>query len=102
MATACIKRFVPNWSAKYVPARKRLDAIPSGPRQPLNLHQISYRVQGSVQGVFFRAYTVKKAQQIGLTGFVQNASDGSVSTQPSIARCSPFIESNPLTIFVYR
>jgi len=36
------------------------------------------RVYGKVQGVFFRASTQEKAQELGLTGFVQNENDGSV------------------------
>ena len=33
-------------------------------------------VYGLVQGVFFRASTVKKAQELGLTGWVRNGKDG--------------------------
>lgn len=36
------------------------------------------RVHGKVQGVFFRASTQEKAQELGLTGFVQNEPDGTV------------------------
>lgn len=39
-------------------------------------HQIY--VKGKVQGVFFRDYTKKKADQLGLKGTVQNMPDGSV------------------------
>jgi acylphosphatase len=35
-------------------------------------------VKGKVQGVFFRAYTKKKAEELGLNGFVKNVKDGSV------------------------
>lgn len=35
-------------------------------------------VRGRVQGVFFRATTLEKAQGIGLAGFVMNQPDGSV------------------------
>lgn len=35
-------------------------------------------VSGLVQGVFFRANTQKKAQKLGLTGWVKNLSDGRV------------------------
>lgn len=31
-----------------------------------------------MQGVFFRASTQEKAQELGLTGFVQNEDDGTV------------------------
>jgi acylphosphatase len=36
------------------------------------------RVTGRVQGVFFRAWTQQQARDLGLTGWVRNASDGSV------------------------
>jgi len=36
------------------------------------------RVYGKVQGVGFRYYTHKKANQLGLKGFVKNKPDGSV------------------------
>ena len=41
---------------------------------------IRRRVQffGRVQGVFFRANTQRKAQELGVTGWVRNADDGSV------------------------
>lgn len=37
-------------------------------------------VHGRVQGVSFRYYTVQKAQQLALTGWVRNRSDGTVET----------------------
>ncbi|KAF2195096.1 Acylphosphatase [Zopfia rhizophila CBS 207.26] len=40
--------------------------------------RISYKVDGDVQGVSFRYYTCKEARSIGVTGFVYNASDGTV------------------------
>lgn len=36
------------------------------------------KVTGRVQGVFFRAFTQKTAQDLQLNGFVQNQEDGSV------------------------
>jgi len=39
---------------------------------------ITLRVYGHVHGVFFRASTKEKAQELGLTGFVQNEADGTV------------------------
>jgi acylphosphatase len=36
------------------------------------------RIQGRVQGVYFRASTVAEAQRFALTGWVRNCSDGSV------------------------
>ena len=35
-------------------------------------------VRGRVQGVYFRKFTVENARKLGLTGFAQNMSDGSV------------------------
>lgn len=35
-------------------------------------------VSGHVQGVFFREWTVSKAREIGLSGWVRNLSDGRV------------------------
>jgi len=37
-----------------------------------------YTVTGSVQGVFFRAETQKKARELGVAGWVRNCTDGSV------------------------
>lgn len=36
------------------------------------------RVQGQVQGVFFREWTVTVASSMGVTGWVRNRRDGSV------------------------
>jgi acylphosphatase len=43
-----------------------------------NKKHIAIRVHGKVQGVFFRASTQEKAQELGLTGFVRNEPDGTV------------------------
>jgi acylphosphatase len=42
------------------------------------MKRLSIRVSGKVQGVNYRHYTTKKANTIGLTGFVRNEDDGSV------------------------
>lgn len=41
--------------------------------------RLSARVFGVVQGVGFRFWTMGKAEELGLTGEVRNASDGSVA-----------------------
>ena len=38
-----------------------------------------FTVKGRVQGVFFRACTVRWAQQLGLVGYVKNNANGTVS-----------------------
>lgn len=39
---------------------------------------LNIRVEGLVQGVFFRKSTVARATSLGLHGFVMNVADGSV------------------------
>jgi acylphosphatase len=43
------------------------------------LKHITITVQGKVQGVFFRASTKEKADELGVRGSVRNNVDGSVS-----------------------
>ncbi|MFT3943421.1 MAG: acylphosphatase [Ancrocorticia sp.] len=40
---------------------------------------IDARVEGMVQGVGFRYWTLGKAQELGLTGWVRNEADGDVT-----------------------
>ncbi len=40
--------------------------------------RVSIKIFGIVQGVFFRESTREKANELGLSGFVRNESDGSV------------------------
>jgi len=40
---------------------------------------VHIKITGDVQGVFFRVYAQEKAQELGITGWVANESDGSVS-----------------------
>ncbi len=42
------------------------------------MSHIIIRVYGKVQGVWFRDSTKEKADELGLSGFVQNEADGSV------------------------
>ena len=43
----------------------------------MNKH-FSIRISGKVQGVFFRALTKEKADELGVKGFVRNEPDGCV------------------------
>jgi len=40
--------------------------------------RVAILVSGYVQGVFYRATTLKKAKELNLTGFVRNEKDGKV------------------------
>ncbi len=42
------------------------------------MKHVDIRVTGVVQGVFFRASTQRKAEQLGVRGTVRNCADGSV------------------------
>jgi len=42
------------------------------------VRHISILISGRVQGVFFRASTKNKADELGIKGFVKNLGDGSV------------------------
>ncbi|NWI11253.1 ACYP1 protein, partial [Crypturellus soui] len=45
------------------------------------LVSVDYEVFGKVQGVFFRKYTQAEGKRLGLVGWVQNTSHGSVRGQ---------------------
>jgi acylphosphatase len=48
---------------------------------PDNLRTMRYQVIGRVQGVGFRAYSVRLARQAGVVGWVRNDPDGSVRAE---------------------
>jgi acylphosphatase len=41
-------------------------------------HSVRVRIHGKVQGVWFRAWAVREATALGLSGWVRNRSDGTV------------------------
>jgi len=43
-----------------------------------HVHAVRLRIHGRVQGVGYRAWLQREAQQLGLHGFVRNRKDGSV------------------------
>ncbi|MCI4382487.1 hypothetical protein PGIGA_G00015430 [Pangasianodon gigas] len=45
------------------------------------LLSVDYEVYGKVQGVFFRKYTQSEGKKLGLVGWVQNTSAGTVQGQ---------------------
>jgi len=42
------------------------------------MKQLRIKIEGVVQGVFFRAFVQETAQNLGLKGYVKNMPDGSV------------------------
>lgn len=42
------------------------------------MKHLSIQIEGRVQGVFFRASTKEKADELNIKGFVRNENDGSV------------------------
>ena len=62
--------------------------------------RIAYRVRGHVQGVGFRWATSRAAKAAGVTGFVCNESDGSVSGEAegaagALAEFAAFLRKGP-------
>ena len=46
---------------------------------------VTVRIDGRVQGVYYRAWTYETAQSLGLDGTVRNMSDGSVEAAAAAA-----------------
>jgi acylphosphatase len=61
---------------------------------------LDIRVTGRVQGVFFRAETQRTARALGVTGFVRNEADGSVTIEAegdddALARFQDWLREGP-------
>lgn len=68
----------------------------------MRLHAI---VHGRVQGVSFRYYTVNRARELGLGGYVRNRPDGSVEVvaegdRADLDQMLAFLRSGPRPAFV--
>ncbi|KAF2742671.1 Acylphosphatase [Sporormia fimetaria CBS 119925] len=66
----------------------------------MSTKRISFKVDGDVQGVNFRSFTQKQAKNVGVTGFVSNASDGSVQgeaqgSEEAVQKFIQHIKSGP-------
>ncbi len=62
-------------------------------------------IHGRVQGVSFRYYTVNRAMELGLAGYVRNRGDGDVEVvaegpRPQLDRLLSFLRSGPRNAFV--
>ncbi|WP_426998450.1 acylphosphatase [Pseudarthrobacter sp. N5] len=55
--------------------------------------RLSARVRGVVQGVGFRYWTARKAEELGLSGTVRNCDDGAVAV---------VVEGPPLAVIEFR
>lgn len=65
-----------------------------------NIETISARITGRVQGVGFRAATVRQAHQMGVCGWIRNLEDGAVevtlqATPDRIDRLLSWLRSGP-------
>ena len=61
---------------------------------------VHYRIIGKVQGVAFRHFTRDEANKLGITGTVQNLTDGSVDVyasgdSKSLERFEQFLRNSP-------
>ncbi len=67
--------------------------------------QVHIIARGRVQGVNFRYYVLRKANELSINGYVRNLKDGDVEilaqgTHNSIDKLIEFIKSNPGSSFV--
>lgn len=62
------------------------------------IKHIRIKVSGKVQGVYYRASTAAKAQELGLKGFVRNEPDGSVyieAEEPILSQLVSWCKQGP-------
>lgn len=64
------------------------------------MKRVEVNIRGRVQGVSFRYYTQREAKQLGLTGWVRNEYDGSVSvvaegSEDNLRRLLDFLRHGP-------
>lgn len=59
---------------------------------------VNARIEGRVQGVWFRAWTRDEAQARGLSGWVRNEEDGSVAA----LFCGPAARVDEMTALLWR
>lgn len=65
-----------------------------------SLRRVRVRVEGRVQGVFFRESTRREAQALGVSGWVRNCEDGSVEAlfegdEKAVERAIAFVRRGP-------
>ena len=72
----------PTVEARRRQVAKRLNS-PNQPNRSLRIPSERWRfsIRGRVQGVGYRAACCRRAQELGLAGWVRNCSDGSVEVQ---------------------
>ncbi len=71
------------------------------------IERLEIRIEGRVQGVGFRQYTVRQARRLGVDGWVRNESDGSVrivaeAPRHALEEFVERVESGPSTARVLR
>ncbi|MGD2048274.1 MAG: acylphosphatase [Chloroflexota bacterium] len=64
------------------------------------MKRVEVNIRGRVQGVSFRYYSQREAKQLGLTGWVRNENDGSVSvvaegSEDDLNRLLDFLREGP-------
>lgn len=70
-----------------------------------DIEELHAQVHGQVQGVGFRYFVIQRAVQLGLRGYVRNASDGSLEvvaqgTRPALERLLALLSQGPSAAYV--